>query len=74
MESLVSRAWLALEVTQSQLVVCGGVAANGRLRRALKKQAQATGAGFISRPLTFAPTTPPWLRPWAINSSNAASA
>jgi len=43
-ECLVSRAWLALEATGStRLLVAGGVAANGRLRQALKEQAQATG-------------------------------
>jgi N6-L-threonylcarbamoyladenine synthase len=43
-ESLVGRAWLSLEATGSrQLLVSGGVAANGRLRRALQDQAQATG-------------------------------
>ena len=43
-ECLVSRACLALETTQcSRLVVCGGVAANGRLRQALAALAQENG-------------------------------
>jgi N6-L-threonylcarbamoyladenine synthase len=43
-ESLTSRAWLAMEHTgYPRLVVCGGVAANARLRRVLQEQAQDTG-------------------------------
>jgi N6-L-threonylcarbamoyladenine synthase len=43
-DSLTSRAWLAMEQEGcSRLVVCGGVAANNRLRQAL--QAHARGAG-----------------------------
>jgi len=50
-ESLVSRAGLALTQTQSRrLVVCGGVAANGRLRQALSSQAQATGCELFIPP------------------------
>jgi N6-L-threonylcarbamoyladenine synthase len=53
-ESLVSRAWLALEATNSQrLVVSGGVAANNRLRRALNEQAQATGMALYLPPLAL---------------------
>jgi N6-L-threonylcarbamoyladenine synthase len=43
-DSLTSRAWLAL--TQegcSRLVVCGGVAANGRLRQILQEHARSAG-------------------------------
>jgi N6-L-threonylcarbamoyladenine synthase len=43
-ESLTSRAGLALESTGcTRLVVCGGVAANGRLRQVLRHQAQEGG-------------------------------
>jgi N6-L-threonylcarbamoyladenine synthase len=53
-DSLVSRAWLALEQTGSRrLVVSGGVAANGRLRRALKEQAETTGAALFLPPLAL---------------------
>jgi N6-L-threonylcarbamoyladenine synthase len=53
-DSLVSRAWLALEQTQSRrLVVSGGVAANGRLRRALQEQAETTGAALFLPPLAL---------------------
>jgi N6-L-threonylcarbamoyladenine synthase len=51
-ESLTSRAWLAL--TQegcTRLVVCGGVAANRGLRQALKEQAQAGGVDLFLPPL-----------------------
>jgi N6-L-threonylcarbamoyladenine synthase len=53
-ESLVSRAWLALEADGSrQLLVAGGVAANSRLRRALADQAQATGVELFLPPLSL---------------------
>jgi N6-L-threonylcarbamoyladenine synthase len=53
-ESLASRAWLALEAANSwRLLVCGGVAANGRLRRALAAQAQATGVELFLPPLSL---------------------
>jgi N6-L-threonylcarbamoyladenine synthase len=50
-DSLTSRAWLAL--TQegcTRLVVCGGVAANGRLRQVLKEHAQAAGLDLFLPP------------------------
>jgi len=53
-ESLTSRAWLAL--TQegcTRLVVCGGVAANRNLRQALKEQAQAGGVDLFLPPLSL---------------------
>jgi N6-L-threonylcarbamoyladenine synthase len=53
-ESLTSRAWLAL--TQegcTRLVVCGGVAANRGLRQALKEQAQAGGVDLFLPPLSL---------------------
>ncbi|MBM4274820.1 MAG: tRNA (adenosine(37)-N6)-threonylcarbamoyltransferase complex transferase subunit TsaD [Deltaproteobacteria bacterium] len=53
-ESLVSRAWLALEETGcTRLVVCGGVAANGRLRQVLQEQAGATGMELFLPPLNL---------------------
>jgi N6-L-threonylcarbamoyladenine synthase len=53
-DSLTSRAWLALAGTQSsRLVVCGGVAANGRLRLALQDQSQAHGAQLFLPPLSL---------------------
>lgn len=53
-ESLVSRAWLALEQThRRRLVVAGGVAANGRLRRALQERAEATGVDLFLPPLSL---------------------
>jgi len=53
-DCLVSRAFLALEETRSQrLVVCGGVAANGRLRRALQEKAAASGIGLFLPPLAL---------------------
>jgi N6-L-threonylcarbamoyladenine synthase len=53
-DSLVSRAWLALEQTHNRrLVVSGGVAANGRLRRALHAQAAATGMELFLPPLSL---------------------
>ena len=40
-DSLTSRAWLALEQEScTRLVVCGGVAANGRLRQVLQEHAR----------------------------------
>jgi N6-L-threonylcarbamoyladenine synthase len=51
-ESLVTRAWKALEQTSCRvLAVCGGVAANGRLRQALQARAAATGVGLFLPPL-----------------------
>jgi N6-L-threonylcarbamoyladenine synthase len=53
-ESLTSRAWLAL--TQegcTRLVVCGGVAANRGLRQALTEQAQAAGVDLFLPPLSL---------------------
>jgi N6-L-threonylcarbamoyladenine synthase len=51
-DSLTSRAWLALEETGCQrLAVCGGVAANGRLRRALQDQARQTGVELFVPPV-----------------------
>ena len=53
-ESLVGRAWLALEATGCrQLLVSGGVAANGRLRRALQEKAQETGKELFLPPLNL---------------------
>jgi len=51
-ESLVSRAWEALERTGCRhLAVCGGVAANGRLRQVLQERAAADGLGLFLPPL-----------------------
>jgi N6-L-threonylcarbamoyladenine synthase len=53
-ESLVSRAWEALEHTGCRhLAVCGGVAANGRLRRVLQERAAADGVGLFLPPLSL---------------------
>jgi N6-L-threonylcarbamoyladenine synthase len=53
-ESLTSRAGLALiETSCTRLVVCGGVAANGQLRRALTAQAQAEGFELCLPPLAL---------------------
>jgi N6-L-threonylcarbamoyladenine synthase len=53
-ESLTSRAGLALiETGCTRLVVCGGVAANGQLRRALAAQAQAEGYELCLPPLAL---------------------
>jgi N6-L-threonylcarbamoyladenine synthase len=53
-ESLVSRAWIALERTGCrQLAVCGGVAANGRLRQVLQERAAAGGVGLFLPPLSL---------------------
>jgi N6-L-threonylcarbamoyladenine synthase len=53
-ESLTSRAWLALEETGcTRLVVCGGVAANGRLRQVLAQQAQSAGVELFLPPLNL---------------------
>jgi N6-L-threonylcarbamoyladenine synthase len=53
-DSLTSRAWLALEETGClRLVVCGGVAANGRLRQALQDQARAEGFELFLPPLNL---------------------
>jgi N6-L-threonylcarbamoyladenine synthase len=50
-ESLTSRAWLAMEQEGcSRLVVCGGVAANGRLRQVLQEHAQGTGIDLFLPP------------------------
>ncbi len=51
-DSLVSRAFLALEETgASRLVVCGGVAANGRLRQVLHEKAMTQGYELFLPPL-----------------------
>ncbi len=51
-DSLTSRAGLALAQTGlKRLVVCGGVAANRRLRRALQEQAEAAGTEVFLPPL-----------------------
>jgi N6-L-threonylcarbamoyladenine synthase len=51
-DSLTSRAWLALEETGCRrLVVSGGVAANGRLRQALQDRAGSDGTGLFLPPL-----------------------
>ena len=51
-DSLTSRAWLALKQTDHErLVVCGGVAANSRLRQVLSEKAKATGAQLFLPPL-----------------------
>jgi N6-L-threonylcarbamoyladenine synthase len=53
-ESLTSRAWLALQQTGSdRLVVCGGVAANNRLRQTLEDQAQIQGFQLFLSPLSL---------------------
>jgi len=53
-ESLTSRAWLALsEAGCTRLVVCGGVAANGNLRQALMTGAQAEGIELFLPPLSL---------------------
>jgi N6-L-threonylcarbamoyladenine synthase len=53
-ESLTSRAWLALtEAGCTRLVVCGGVAANGNLRQALMTGAQAEGIDLFLPPLSL---------------------
>ncbi|HEY9073038.1 MAG TPA: tRNA (adenosine(37)-N6)-threonylcarbamoyltransferase complex transferase subunit TsaD [Desulfobaccales bacterium] len=50
-DSLTSRAWLALEQTGlDRLVVCGGVAANGHLRRVLQDRAAAAGTELFLPP------------------------
>jgi len=53
-DCLVSRAFLALEQTECRrLVVCGGVAANGRLRQVLGKKATADGIELFLPPLAL---------------------
>jgi N6-L-threonylcarbamoyladenine synthase len=53
-DSLVSRAFLALEETGcSRLVVSGGVAANGRLRQVLQDRAQTDGIDLFLPPLSL---------------------
>ncbi|MFA4903124.1 MAG: tRNA (adenosine(37)-N6)-threonylcarbamoyltransferase complex transferase subunit TsaD [Desulfobaccales bacterium] len=53
-ESLTSRAGLALiEMGCTRLVVCGGVAANGQLRRALTTQARTDGFELCLPPLAL---------------------
>ncbi len=50
-DSLVNRAWLALEETDiDRLVVCGGVAANGHLRRVLQDRSAAAGTELFLPP------------------------
>jgi N6-L-threonylcarbamoyladenine synthase len=51
-DSLVSRAWLALQQTGCErLVVCGGVAANGHLRQVLQDRATDVGTELFLPPL-----------------------
>jgi N6-L-threonylcarbamoyladenine synthase len=53
-DSLLTRAWKALEQTHCRhLAVCGGVAANGRLRRALQEMAASTGVELFLPPLSL---------------------
>jgi N6-L-threonylcarbamoyladenine synthase len=53
-DSLTSRAWLALTETGcTRLVVCGGVAANGSLRQALMAGARAEGFELFLPPLAL---------------------
>lgn len=53
-DCLVSRAFLALEETAAtRLVVCGGVAANGRLRQVLQEKAAAEGYELFLPPLNL---------------------
>jgi N6-L-threonylcarbamoyladenine synthase len=53
-ESLVTRAWEALARTGCRhLAVCGGVAANGRLRRVLQDRAAADGTDLFLPPLSL---------------------
>ncbi len=53
-DCLVSRAFLALEETGCQrLVVCGGVAANSRLRQVLQEKAGAEGFELFLPPLSL---------------------
>ena len=53
-DSLTTRAWLALEQTGgSRLVVCGGVAANSQLRQVLQTQAHAEGLELFLPPLSL---------------------
>ena len=74
-DSLTSRAWLAMEQEGcSRLVVCGGVAANGRLRQVLQEHARTPGLSSSCRPRRSAPTTPPWWPPWGTGCSWPASA
>ncbi len=50
-DSLTGRAWLALKQTGlKRLVVCGGVAANARLRRVLQEQSAAAGVELFLPP------------------------
>jgi N6-L-threonylcarbamoyladenine synthase len=53
-DCLVSRAWLALKHTGCRrLVVCGGVAANARLRQVLAHEAKAAGVELYLPPLSL---------------------
>jgi N6-L-threonylcarbamoyladenine synthase len=53
-ESLVTRAWEALNLTGCRhLAVCGGVAANGRLRQVLHDRAAVDGIGLFLPPLSL---------------------
>jgi len=53
-ESLVTRAWEALHRTDCRhLAVCGGVAANGRLRQVLQDRAAAEGVALFLPPLSL---------------------
>jgi len=50
-DSLTSRAWMAMEQEGcSRLVVCGGVAANTRLRQVLQERAQGAGLDLFLPP------------------------
>jgi N6-L-threonylcarbamoyladenine synthase len=50
-DSLTSRAWLALEQEGcTRLVVCGGVASNGHLRQVLREHAQGAGIDLFLPP------------------------
>jgi len=53
-DSLTSRAWLALEAAGcARLVVCGGVAANGHLRRTLLAHTREAGIELCLPPLSL---------------------
>ena len=53
-ESLITRAWEALKRTGCRhLAVCGGVAANGRLRQVLQERAAADGVELFLPPLSL---------------------
>ncbi|MFZ2088521.1 MAG: tRNA (adenosine(37)-N6)-threonylcarbamoyltransferase complex transferase subunit TsaD, partial [Desulfobaccales bacterium] len=53
-DSLVSRAWEAMKRTGCpRLAVCGGVAANGRLRQVLQERATASGVDLFLPPTSL---------------------